>query len=211
MIRTTLAVEALEAQKDTLTASRLDQDMIREVVDFQRAALKESCSHPKQLKEIIAPLNMVLEDEESVDTATKFEDIVHTRFDKLLEAILKTDYLKYDHAPEWWIGNEEAAKIFNQDLIPLAERLQYKWQMKFKAAYLKIEDLRLHQMEKFGAMHHVEFSGINRTASRTLFVVKQPYPIVKIASLLGEQGFKPGGYDYKFVKYRQELPLTNDL
>ncbi|KAH6684298.1 hypothetical protein B0J14DRAFT_664166 [Halenospora varia] len=192
MTRTTSDADVPQPQKSILTAPRLDQDIIREVVDLQRAALKENCSHPKQLKEIVAPLTMILEDEENADTATKFEDILHTRFDKLLEAILKTDYLKYDHAPEWWIGNEEATKTFNQELIPLAKRLQYKWQMTFKAAYLKIDDLRLQHMVRDGAMHHVEFSGINRNAGRTLFAVKLPYPVMKIANLLGEQGFKPG-------------------
>ncbi|KAF4637625.1 hypothetical protein G7Y89_g447 [Cudoniella acicularis] len=168
----------------------IDPKKIKEAMDLFRATLQEKCMHIQQLNEIGRVLRSILEDEESVQDAMKFEIIVYAGVDKLIEDILKTDSL----APADSTEDTEATTQFKTEVTPLSRRLQLKWQQKFKEGYFAIDDIRLRDMLEKGAFHHVQVNKNSHQNDKMLFIVKSPYPASGKASLLGDQGFEPGSW-----------------
>jgi len=87
------------------------------LVDMQRVVLQSHNPPLGQLKGIGKLLSLLLEDEETLATATTFDKILYTRLDELIDGILKWK-IRNDNRAQYFTRNQhEVFRIFDTNLV----------------------------------------------------------------------------------------------
>jgi hypothetical protein len=113
------------------------------VTNMMRAALNRSHIPEDIINQLDEILNILLADELSEEASDQIELslIAHARFDKLLRDVIDK--------------NQEQANTTYDRLLAKAWTLQQKWQKRFKADYFAIDNKRLLNLNKHGALRGV--------------------------------------------------------
>ncbi|EPE30199.1 hypothetical protein GLAREA_12922 [Glarea lozoyensis ATCC 20868] len=165
------------------TAEIERQRIVLRIKNVTRAQLQDICDHVfsrETIEKGVSPMAL--------------DDIVETRFDKLLEDILKVNYNAYQTGTKWWLKDWQPSKYFVDVLIPHAQRLQDLWLNRFGTAYNDIGRRRRRDMlGSFGSFRGIAFNPHARN-NEELFIVHESHRSTGKSKLFGEQGFKPGDW-----------------
>ncbi|RDL32108.1 uncharacterized protein BP5553_09510 [Venustampulla echinocandica] len=179
---------------------RRTQDHYHKLVDLYRATLKTHGINLQEIKAIAVLLNGLLEMERDEKLSfwlllERIKDVIYTRLDKLLEDILKADFACFTQVSGWSRGKfEDGIAILTQEVIPMARRLQMKWQHEYNDRYFDIDKVRCKDMQLNGALHHVAFNPEHKQDGN-LFIIRELSSTLESplnAKTWGNQGFKVG-------------------
>lgn len=164
-----------------------DLEDVLALVDRLRTGLQTPVPLPRKLTEVGQLLSILLDDEETPANLTKFEKILYTRLDKLVEEVvdwkLNARFLADDR--------EESLKvktIFTDDILPKADLLQLKWRLRLNESYFNIDILRRQMLSIDGALRGIYLNTGDRDKGYRWEIVQ---PNIK-AKQFGDLGFEPG-------------------
>jgi hypothetical protein len=161
-----------------LTQANAKRSMLKNILSFG------------QLQELTVMINTLLMDEEDPNTSTPLDEIMHSHFDKLIKDILCVKYETNNQSTEISL---EIARILHENIIPLACKVQEKWDQKFKDAYKHLDVVRTKKMREIGMLHHIEFNPA-ALGEENRFQIIKPYPIQGKSKQLGAMEFQPGDW-----------------
>jgi hypothetical protein len=130
-----------------------DLKVVLALVDHLRLGLQTPIPLPRKLQEIGRLLSILLDDEETAGSPTKFEKILYTRLDKLVEEVVAWKF-----NVRFIADHEEGGKvkiIFVADILPKADLLQLKWQLRLSESYFNIDTLRRQMLAIDGALRGI--------------------------------------------------------
>ena len=129
-----------------------------------RQALKPVRIQDKDLGRLEKLLHITLAQEDS-SLPTTLSLISDSRFDKLLEALLRLDGQVLEHVPRL------------AESVSLAASLQLKWQLRFREDYFDLDLMRLKRFKDEGAFRTIVPKGRFRDISR-MWSVTNTIPIL---------------------------------
>jgi hypothetical protein len=119
-----------------------DAAVLLELSNTVRTALRISRIPKKDMDTLDRILEVMLVEEQSPQ-ATELSVISHSRFDKLIEALVVTNKKDLDDHPQF------------ADVVSKAISLQHMWQQRLKADYFSLDEDRLKKLMDNGALHDV--------------------------------------------------------
>ena len=135
---------------DTRDEVNDSQDVLA-LVNHLRLELQAPLS--KNLQAIGKLLKFLLAGEEMSETSTSFETIINTRLDKLVEETIDWK-LRHRYIPDRRESRKVKALLTN-DIIPKAEVLQIKWQLRWGNSYFNLDTLRRQMLGIDGALRDI--------------------------------------------------------
>lgn len=126
------------------------QDVLT-LVNHLRLELQTPLS--KKLQAIGKLLRFLLAGEEKSETSTSFETIINPRLDKLVEETIDWK-VKHRYISDRKESRKVKALLMN-DIIPTAEVLLMKWQLRWGKSYFNLDTLRRQMLGIDGALRDV--------------------------------------------------------
>ncbi|TVY34387.1 Multisubstrate pseudouridine synthase [Lachnellula occidentalis] len=142
----------------------------------------------KKLQAIGKLLKFLLAGEEMPETSTSFETIINTRLDKLVEQTIDWK-VRHKYIPDHKESRKVKALLMN-DIIPTAEVLQMKWQLRWGKSYFNLDTLRRQMLGIDGALRDV-FLNTGKRIGGYRWELMQPN---NNAKQFGCVGFEPGDW-----------------
>jgi len=154
-------------------------ETLRDMTDVVRDALNRG-SFPTQEMEVLSEiLRVFLIDEQSTQRAPDLSIIIESRVDKCIEAINKTNSSIMADAPRF------------HEILMRASSLQHKWQARFKDKYFSIDNERIKDMKKMGALRDMTLNSAG-WKNKQLWTVTDIQRSLLISAKEGDLGFQPG-------------------